>query len=345
MVESVIVPKTKIEIVEGTSTYGRFVAEPLESGFGTTLGNSLRRVLLSSLPGAAVTSVKIEDVQHEYSTLPHVKEDITEFLLNVKGIRLRCHADAPALLRLEVSGEGKVCAGDIQASAQCEIINPELHLVTLDSPEAKFSAEFTVERGKGYIPAGHEDGTPIGVLPVDAIFTPVRKVNYIVEHTRVGQRTDYDRLVLDVWTDGTLLPVDAVRQAAQVLVDQFFLFCAVGKAVEVGTERQPLALTIPAEQYNTPIEKLELSARTFNALKRSNINKVGEVLERSREELLNIRQLGQKSLTELYDRLASMGFIRPAAPNPAESAGAPQEKGEAEEQEQQVVSDNSEEGK
>ena len=309
MVEVVSVPNTAVQALEKTGNYAKFVAEPLERGFGITLGNSLRRVLLNSLVGAAVTSVKIEGIQHEYSIIPFMKEDVTQFLLNVKGIRLKPLSDAPAQMRLEVSGEGKVCAGDIQPCAEYQIVNPEHHLATLDSPEAKLSVEFFVSKGRGYIPASHGDGAAIGVLPVDAIFTPVRKVNYNVERTRVGQQTDYDRLILEVWTDGTLTSSEAVRQSAQLLVDHFFRFCVVEREVEIGHQRQPVALTIPAEQYNTPVEKLNISARTFNALKRSNIHKVGEVLEKTREELLSIRNFGEKSLEELYQRLSVLGYL------------------------------------
>jgi DNA-directed RNA polymerase subunit alpha len=194
-----------IEVEEESEGYARLVAEPVEAGFGVTLGNALRRVLLSSLPGAAVTSVRIEEVQHEFSTIPHMKEDTTEFLLNVKEIRLRALSDRPAKLYLEGHGEGRILAGDIQVTADYEIVNPELHLATLDSAEAHLTVEFNVERGRGWVPAGRQtDGTPIGVIPVDAIFTPVRRVNFAVERTRLGQVTNYDRLVLQVWTDGTV---------------------------------------------------------------------------------------------------------------------------------------------
>ena len=301
--------KTKIDQVEAEGNFGKFIAEPLEPGMGVTLGNALRRVLLSSLTGAAITWVRIDGVQHEYSTLPHMKEDIIEFLLNVKAIRLHANTDKPGTLRLEVSGEGKVTAADINANPSFTVVNPELHLATLDAKRAKLGVEFNVERGRGYQPGARVDGMPIGTLPVDAIFTPVIKVNYTVEHTRVEQITNYDRLVLEVWTDNSILPLDAVRQAAQILVDQFFLFCTIGKTLDAGEEKRPLAYSVPAEQYNTLIEKLNLSPRTLNCLKRSNINKVGEVLERSKEELLQIRNFGEKSLAELYEKLSAMGFL------------------------------------
>lgn len=298
----------KIEAVESNDVYGKFVAEPLERGFGITLGNALRRVLLSSLTGTAITWVRIDGIQHEYSCMPHVKEDVTEFLLNVKGIRLRSLTDNPGKLILDVRGEGLICAGDITSSGDIDVVNPELHIATLDSEKASLSVEFNVERGKGYEPASSSNGLPIGVLPVDAIYTPVHKVNYIVEHTRVGQVTDYDRLNLEVWTDGSITPLEAVRQAAQILVDHFFLFCNLGKIRETEPEKQPLVSSIPTEYYNTPITSLGLSARTLNCLKRSDINKVGEVLETSKEDLLALRNFGEKSLRELYDSLRNMGI-------------------------------------
>jgi DNA-directed RNA polymerase subunit alpha len=276
-----------------------------------TLGNPLRRVLYSSLPGTAVTWVKIETVLHEYTTIANVKEEVWEFLLNVKGIRLRSEVDRPAKLRLEVAGEGEVCAGDIMASSDFEVVNPELHLATLDSAEARLSVEFNVERGKGYVVAAHDEGQPISVLPVDAIFTPIRKVNYTIESTRVGQRTDFERLVLEVWTDASVTPVEAVRQASNILVNQFFLFANVQKVAEDGAEGPTLALKIPAEHYNIPVERLELSSRTLNCLKRAGIDKVGEVLEMGKAELLRIRNFGEKSYTELYGRLREMDLLPP----------------------------------
>ena len=307
--EEEVIPSPGIGVVEVDGGYGKFAIEPLEPGYAMTLGNPLRRVLYSSLIGTAVTWVKIEGVLHEYATIPHVKEEVSEFLLNVKGIRLRSDVDRTGKLRLEVAGEGEVCAGDIIASSDFEVVNPELHLATLDSPEAKLSVEFNVERSKGYVVAPRDDGQSIGVLPVDAVFTPIRKVNYNVETTRVGQRTDFERLVLEVWTDESMTPVDAVRQAANILVNQFFLFANVQSEDEDGAQGTPVALKIPAEQYNIPVERLELSSRTLNCLKRAGVNKVGEVLEMSRAELLRIRNFGEKSYTELYDRLREMNLL------------------------------------
>jgi len=296
--------RPEIKIAETTDTYGRFVVEPLERGYGPTLGNPLRRVLLGSLQGAAVTWVKIDGVLHEYSTVPHMREGVMDFLQNIKTIRLHAHADRPGKMRLEVSGEGEVCASDVIAPADFEILNPSLHLAYLDTPEARLSVEFNIETGKGYSPASSGDGLPIGVLPVDAIFTPVRKVNYTVESTRVGQVTDYERLVLEIWTDGTITPVDALREATQILVTHFFLIANVGKGPEAGP-----TIAIAPEVYNMPLERLELSGRTFNALKRHGLNKAGEVLEMSRPDLLKIRNFGEKSLEELYDRLRAMDLL------------------------------------
>ncbi len=291
----------KVECVESSDKYGRFVTEPLERGFGITLGNALRRVLLSSLTGAAVTWVKIEGVLHEFSAIPHIKEDTIEFLLNVKALRLRPLSSREGKLFLEAEGEGEVCAGDIKPSAEFEIANPDLHLATLDSPDAKLIVEFNVEQGKGYVPAGHGDGLSIGVIPVDAVFTPIRKVNYTVEPTRVGQVTTYERLILDVWTDGTISPLEALSKAAQILVEKFQLFYELAHVPQkVGAA--------PPEHYNIPIEQLNLSVRTFNCLKRAGITKVGELLEKTDKELLEIKNLGQKALQELRQQLKVMGF-------------------------------------
>lgn len=307
--EPIEVPPPQIKIIEANNTYGMFSIEPLERGMGATIGNPLRRILLSSLKGAAITWVKIDGILHEYSTIPHAKEDVVELLLNVKNIRLKSLSDRPGKLRLEVSGGQTVTAGDIMATSDFEIVNPELHLLTLDSDEAKVSIEFNVESGKGYVPAETAKGLPIGVLPVDAIYTPTRKVNFNVERTRVGQITDFERLVLEVWTDGTVTPVDAVVQASNILVEHFFRIANLGKVTEEAKDKASLALQIPVEHYNTPIERLELSSRTLNCLKRANINKVGQVLEMERAELLKIRNFGEKSATELYSRLEEMGFL------------------------------------
>jgi len=300
--------RPEIRVLESEETYGKVAVEPLPRGFGLTIGNPLRRILLSSTNGSAITWVKIDDVVHEYAAVPGVKEEVMELLLNVKRIRIRSQSDRAGKMRLDVTGEGRVCAGDISTSSDFEIVNPELHLATLDSDTAHLSMEFNVEQGVGYQVAAQADGTsnpPVGVLPVDAVFSPVRKVNYNVERTRVGQVTDYERLIMEVWTDGTIRAVEAIQQAAENLVDHFFLFSNINKVAEEGTERLPLVVS--PEIYQTPIEKLELSPRTLNCLKRSHISKVGEVLEMSDDELLKIRNFGEKSLDELKEKLVEHG--------------------------------------
>ena len=303
------VPSPQIEVLEADDRYGKFAAEPLPRGYGMTLGNPLRRVLYGSLPGTAVTWVKIEGILHEYATIAHVKEEVSEFLLNVKGIRLRSEVDRPGKLRLEVAGQGEVCAGDIMASSDFEVVNPELHLATLDSDEARLSVELNVERGTGYVQASRGDGLPIGVLPVDAVYTPVRKVNYNVENIRVGQMTDFERLILEVWTDGSVTPVEALRQVGNILVEHFFLFANAHKVAEDGGEGPPIALRMSPEEYNIPVERLELSSRTLNCLKRAAIDKMGQILEMKKGDLLQIRNFGEKSLSELYGRLREMDLL------------------------------------
>lgn len=304
----------QIECAELSDKYGRFIIEPLERGFGITLGNALRRVILSSLPGAAVTWVRIDGIQHEFSTIPFMKEDTIDFLLNVKSIRLRPLTSRGGLLKLEAEGEGDVLAGHIQPSADFEVVNPDLHLATLDSAEAKLNVEFNVEQGTGYRPAiqGYQgwdqiEHLPIGVIPIDAIFTPARKVNYTIEPISIGQRS-YERLIIDMWTDGSISPVEAVSCSAHLLIEQFQLFYELARVpLRVG-EKQP-RLPVPLEQYNLPIEELGLSVRTFNCLKRAGITKSGELLEKSDDELINIKNFGQKALEEVKQQLKERGFI------------------------------------
>lgn len=344
------VVKPNIESEELSDTYGRFIVEPLERGFGVTLGNALRRVLLGSLTGAAVTKVWIEGVQHEFSTLPHMKEDVTEFLLNVKALRLRSFSDHPGKLTLEVQGEGRVTAADIKASSDYEIVNPELHLVTLDSKEAKLNVEFTAERGRGYIPAGQSDGLPIGVIPMDAIFTPMRKVSYKVGPTRIGQDASYERLTLEVWTDGTIPPVEAVSQSARIIIEQLAMFEDLVRVSQRSAEKQAFRLAISPERYKTAIEELELSLRTLNCLRRAGITKVGELLEKGEEELLMLRNFGQKSLDEVKQRLQAAGFKYgteepEAVAEPAKAEGDTKASAEATEAEPETQAAKSEEQK
>ncbi|HZU75127.1 MAG TPA: DNA-directed RNA polymerase subunit alpha [Dehalococcoidia bacterium] len=310
----------QIEIKESTDNYARVVVEPLPAGFGTTLGNALRRVLLSSLPGAAVTAVRMDEVEHEFSTIPGMKEDTTEFLLKLKELRLRAYSDRPGKLYLEVQGSGPIYASQIQATADYEIVNPELQLATLDSDDAHLTVELTVERGQGYVPAGSVSGMPIGVIPVDAIFTPVKRVNYFSERTRVGTDSNYDRLVLDVWTDGTINGIEAISQSADILISHFVLFSQLGRPVASLSDRGlGSAALLPPDRYNTPIEDLNLSVRAYNCLKRSGLMTVGQVLEKSEDELLSLRNFGRKSYDELRDKLVEMGFIEPSAVTSSES--------------------------
>jgi len=306
-----VVPQLTVE--EESDTYARLVAEPLEAGYGITLGNSLRRVLLSSLEGAAVTSVRIEQVQHEFSTIAGMQEDTTEFLLNVKEIRLRALSNRPGTLALDAEGPGEVKASDLQVPADFEIANRDLHLATLDSASARLNVEFHARLGKGYEPAGSVEGMPIGVIPVDAVFTPIRKVNYRVEKTRVGQSTNFDRLVLEVWTDGTIGAVEAVGQSADILMDQFALFSAMGRPevpMSIGAgSASPTGMLMAPDRYNTPIEDLQLSVRAYNCLKRSGLMTVGQVLEKNEDELLGLRNFGRKSYDELRDRLIELGYV------------------------------------
>jgi len=301
--------KPEIRILDGNDTYGKIAIEPLQRGYGITIGNPLRRILLSSIKGAAITWVKIDNVVHEYTAVAGVKEEVIDLMMNIKRIRIHSKSERTGKMRLEVNGEGRVCAGDISTSADFEIVNPELHLATLDSTDSSLSIEFNVEHGVGYQPALQSEGVtglPVGVLPVDAIFSPVRKVNYNIERTRVGQVTDFERLVLEIWTDGTITPVDAVREAADGLVNHFFLFSNLNRTVEPGEPRP--TLTVSPEIYQTPIERLDLSPRTLNCLKRAHITKVGEVLEMSDDDLLKIRNFGDRSLEELREKLTERGI-------------------------------------
>ena len=293
--------------------YGRFVIGPLERGYGTTVGNSLRRVLLASLPGAAITSIRVTDVPHEFSAIPHVREDMMQLILHVKKLRMKLHNTDTARLRLEVHGAGVVTAADLQTPPEVEIINPDLYLFTVDSDDAFLEIEMTVETGRGYSPAEERGRLPIGELPVDAIFSPIRRVGYEVENTRVGQVADYDRIVMEIWTDGSIKPEEALAQSSQILMQYLRPIAGVSEEtflpVEIEEEEEG---AIPNELYDTPIEQLDLSVRVFNSLKRTGITKVGEMLdmlERGEETMLAIRNFGEKSLDELKQQLQSKGFL------------------------------------
>ena len=301
-----IIPK--IDCVESRDNFGRFLAEPLGKGFGVTLGNALRRVLLGYLPGAAVTRVQIEGIQHEFSTIPHVKEDTIEFLLNVKALRLKPLSGQPGKLTLEVEGEGQVCAADIKPSTDFEIVNPELYLATLDSPEARLYVEFEVELGTGYRGAESGDNMPVGAIPVDAIFSPIRKVNFTIEPTHVGRETSLERLCLEVWTDGTISSEDAISHGARLLVEQLSPFVDYVRVSQMKAEEQLVRLSIPDEQYNMPVEQLDLSVRTMNCLRRGGIATVGDLISKGEKELLALRNFGQKSKREIDERLKALGL-------------------------------------
>jgi DNA-directed RNA polymerase subunit alpha len=293
-----------VTCIESGVNYSRFLAEPLEPGFGVTLGNALRRVLLSSLPGAAVTWVKIEGIQHEFSPIPRVKEDVMDFLLNVKQLRLCPLSHQPGQLLLEVQGEGKVSAADIKPSADFRIANPELYLASLDSSKARLNVELNVELGRGYVPARSADGLPVGALPVDAIFTPVRKVNFSVESVRPGQEGSPEKLILEIWTDSTIFPWEALTQSASILVNQFASF----RDFEAPVARE---LPVAAEQYDTLLEELNLSTRSYNSLKRAGIFTLGQLMEKGKEGLPPLPGLGAKSRAEVEELMARMGSSSP----------------------------------
>jgi DNA-directed RNA polymerase subunit alpha len=312
--ESITLPRIKNTKTQGN--YASYDIEPLEAGYGMTLGNALRRVLLSSLPGAAVTSIRIEGVQHEFQDIANVMEDVTDIVLNVKQMRLRSFSDHPVSMRLEVSGEREVTAADIMVPSTVEIVNPDLRIATLDNDNARLEMELVVEMGRGYVPADSKEDQPIGVIPVDAIYTPVQKVNYTVEHTRVGQMTNFDKIVLEITTDGTITPDEALRQSADILVRHFTQLANYRAVLTSEQDKPPLSsLPIPQKIYDTPIEELDLSVRAYNCLKRSNITKVGQVLSMNEEDLLGVRNFGEKSLMELRERLLLRNFL----PNPRTS--------------------------
>ena len=301
------VPGLSIIDEENGESYGRFVVQPLEKGWGVTLGNPVRRILLNSLSGTAISWIKIDGIQHEYSTLKNMREGIVEFILNVKGVRIKSLTNRPGRLRLDVSGEGEIKAGDIMATSDFEIVNPEHHLATLDNENARLSVEFNVDQGIGYSIGSNDEGLPIGVLPVDAIFSPVRKVNFQVEPTRVGQNSNLEKLVIEVWTDKTISPLEALQAASNQLMDKFYLFTQFDKKLEESDA--PTLPGVSPEIFNTLVETLDLSARTLNCLKRANINRVGEVLMMPKGDVLKIRNFVQKSLDELYDKLAEYNYL------------------------------------
>jgi len=292
-----------------TNTYGKFFAEPLERGFGLTLGNSLRRVLLSAIEGAAITSVRIAGVLHEFSTVPGVKEDVTDIILNLKLLRLKLNADHPKTLTLKAAGEGEVRAAQITPDADIEVLSPDQYICSLDK-DGRLDMELEVRHGRGYVPADRNkhEGTPVDVIPIDAIFSPVRRVNFQVEDTRVGQATDYNRLILEVWTDGSLLPQDAVAYAAKILKDHLSIFINFEEEPELEESPVDEASKRMEENLSRPVEELELSVRSANCLKNSNISHIRELVEKTEAEMLKTKNFGRKSLNEIKEILAGMGL-------------------------------------
>lgn len=294
-----------------TDTYGKFTAEPLERGFGTTLGNSLRRVLLSSLEGSAITSVKIDGVLHEFSSIPGVIEDTTDLILNLKEVRLKLHTDKPKTLSISMKGPGEILAKDMITDAEVEVLNPDLHLATIDK-NGKLEMEMKARRGRGYVPSekNKESGQPIGVIPIDSIFSPIRKVNFKVENARVGQETDYDKLVLEVWTDGSIRPDDAVAHAAKLLKDHLSIFIHLPEEEEVSPEVEEEIKKTPQFNENLlrSVNELELSVRAANCLKNAGIETIAELVQKTESEMLKTKNFGRKSLNEIKEILSEMGL-------------------------------------
>ena len=305
------IKKPRIECIEtpADDSYGKYVVEPLERGYGTTLGNSLRRVLLSSLPGTAVTSIKIAGIQHEFATIPGVKEDVTEIVLNVKGIIARLHCDGPKTVYIEASGECEVTAGDIKADGEVEVLNPDHHIATL-GPDASLSMELNLSHGRGYVTADKNKSAQavIGTIPVDSIYTPVLKVNYTVENTRVGNQTDYDKLTIEVWTDKTISARDALSLGAKILCDHFTIFTDLSESISARSTVVEQVETQRDKVLEMTIEELDLSVRSFNCLKRANINTVEDLVGKTQDEMIKVRNLGRKSLEEVEHKLAMMGL-------------------------------------
>lgn len=303
-------PTPKVEYAELSDTYGKFVIEPLDRGFGVTLGNALRRVLLAAISGAAVTSVKIDGVLHEFSTIPGVVEDVTQIVLNLKELTLRLYTDKPKLLRLDVKGKKDVTAADVQEDPEVEVLNTSLHLATLDRRDAHLAMELVVERGKGYVPAERHRRSEhvIGVIPVDSIFSPIQKVNYVVEDTRVGHASDLDRLVLEIWTDGAIRPEEALQEASRVLIDHFRLFSGIADETGTGAAFGVAEDPDRARAMMMPIEDLDLSVRPYNCLKRAGIHTVGDLIKKTEDEVVAVKNFGRKSLDEVKEKLAAHGL-------------------------------------
>ena len=305
------IEKPQIECIEtpGDDSYGKYVVEPLERGYGTTLGNALRRIMLSSLPGTAATSIKIAGVQHEFTTIPGVKEDVTEIVLNIKQLITKLHSEGGKTVFIEAVGPCEVTAGDIKSDGEVEVLNPELHIATLGSG-ATLNMEITLSHGRGYVPADRNKAQQniIGVIPVDSIYTPVYKVNYTVENTRVGNMTDFDKLTIEVWTDSTISARDAVSLGARILLDHFTLFTDLSETMGSKSTVVEKAETQRDKVLELTIEELDLSVRSFNCLKRANINTVEDLISKTEDEMMKVRNLGRKSLEEVINKLAMMGL-------------------------------------
>lgn len=319
----IIMQTPVLERVAEARNYSKFVIAPLERGYGVTLGNSLRRVLLSSLEGAAVTSVRISDTLHEFSDIPGVREDVLQVILQIKQLRVVMHGSELSHMHLDVRGDGVVTAADIQVPSDVEIVNPELYLFTVDDPKSQLTIDFTVERGRGYLPSNErEDDNPIGELPVDAIFSPVKRVNFAVGNARVGQSTNYDRLELEIWTDGTMSPEKALISASRIMIDHLRLIAGLKEELfETIVETEVATRRISSEAADTPIENLDLSVRVFNSLKRTGVTTVGDVLDlldKGEEAMMSIRNFGEKSLDELRDKMLEKGYLKEETENEAE---------------------------
>jgi len=317
VLNNMVTPKVERD-AEGRN-YGKFLIAPLERGFGVTLGNALRRVLLSSLDGAAITSIRVSDALHEFADIPGVREDVIQVLLQVKQLRLMLHDVDSSHMHLEVHGEGVVTAADIQCPPEVEIVNPDLYLFTVDDKKTRLEIDFTVERGRGYTPANERtDNLPIGDLAVDAIFSPVKRVNWTVQNARVGTSTNFDKLVLEIWTDGTITPQSALSTGSKILIDHLRLISGVTEEIPLlGVEREISGSRLTSEAAETPIENLDLSVRVFNSLKRTGITTVGDVLdllEKGEEAVMSIRNFGEKSLDELRQKMQEKGFLHEEKP-------------------------------
>jgi DNA-directed RNA polymerase subunit alpha len=329
----------QIETLEHSPAYGKFVVEPLERGYGVTLGNALRRILLASLPGAAITSIRIDGVLHEFATIPGLREDTTELILNLKDLAIKVHGNGrltseveePRVLRIDKRGEGDVTGADIDTPEDVEIVNPEIHIATLSDENAALSMEMTVEVNKGYVlPDKHERyRQQIGVIPVGSAFTPVKKVNFTLEATRVGHRSDYERLIMEIWTNGTIEPGDALSQAAQILDSYVRLFFNVSSTrIHLPFEDRGLAPSAESKAPDARIEEMDFSVRTYNCLKKANIQTIADLVQHTEEDLMNIRNFGRKSLLEVRDKLAGFGLTLAGSPLPESGTGDEEDEGE-----------------